>query len=373
MTAGIHSSVLRPVLVLSSLLVAFLVAASPVAAANSDALLERPVVTRIDGTNADPRVSLGPSRFDPHDAQPGDTLRYELVVRNTTPAAIRIRPRVLPIEGSPDPDEYARVGGRSSRGIELLDWVTFPGFGASRELAVGTELRMPVSIQVPTDPPPGTFSLGLSITWTVAPIGVDNIDAPASRVSLAPTLSSVAVIRLPGDVVPEARLRDVQAPRIVWGGDSPRFSARVENVGDTDLLIDGKVDLNAFIGTASRTLDAAGPAKGQPALPGGARVVKMRWSDPPLVGWFEPELVVVGGKGSGVRISKDLETVYVLPPWWLILLVLIAIALPLRARRRRRRDPATQQVRTARARHRVETRMRRAEARRRAEAARRRR
>lgn len=362
---------LRLFLVLPCLLVTLVFAASSWAAA--EATLDRPTVTRIEGARADARVSLGPSRFDPVDANPGDTLEYELVVRNTTTAAVRIRPRVLPIEGSPDPDEYARVGGRSARGSELLDWVTYPGFGNSRELAAGTEIRIPVRVQVPQDPPPGTYSLGLSITWTVAAVGVDTTDAPASRVTLTPTLASVAVIRLPGEVVPEARLRGIEAPRIVWGGDSPRFSARVENVGDTDLLIDAKVDLNAFIGTASRTLDAAGPPQGQPSLPGGTRVVEMRWSDPPLVGWFEPELVVVGGKGSGVRISKDLETVYVLPPWWLILIVVAAIALPLRASRRRRRDPHSQDLRRAQAKHRVEARMRKADARRRAEAARRRR
>ena len=255
---------LRLPLVLSCLLVAFAAAASPSIAA--EAALERPVMQQLDGSGADPRVSLGPSRFDPYDANAGDTLEYELVVRNTTPASIRIRPKVLAIEGSADPDEYARVGGRSARGIELVDWVTWPGFGSSREVPAGTELRIPVRVQVPSDPPPGTYALGLSITWTIAGIGVDTTDAPASRISLAPTLSSVAVIRLPGEVVPEARLRDVQAPRIVWGGDSPRFSARVENVGDTDLMIDGKVDLNAFIGTASRTLDAAGPAKSGPRI-----------------------------------------------------------------------------------------------------------
>src|SRR5690606_20648149 len=134
-----------------------------------------------------------------------------------------------------------------------------------------------VRILVPSDPPPGTYALGLSITWTVATTGVDNANAPASRVTLTPTLSRVAVPRPPGGVVPEARLRDIAAPRFVGGGQSPRFSARVENVGDTDLMIDGKVDLNAFIGTASRTLDAAGPPEGQPALPGGMRVVEMRW------------------------------------------------------------------------------------------------
>ncbi len=341
-------------------------------AAPTSPRIDRPVETPIQTTGLEPRVFLGPSTFDPIDARAGDSLRYELVARNTTAETVRIRPLVLPIEGSPNPDEFARVEGRNARGAELVGWVSFPGFGDVRELPSGTEFRFPIVIDVPSDPPAGTFPLGLSITWTVVPIGVDTADTPASRVSLSPTLSSIAVIRLPGEVVPDARLRNVKAPRLVWNGQQPTFSARVENVGDTDLVIDGQVDLNAFIGTASRTLDAAGPDKGQLTLPGGVRDVKMRWSDPPLVGWFQPQLVVVGGKGSGVRITKDLETVYVLPPWWLVLLIVIAILLPLRARRRRRRDPRVQDAKRARAKHRVEERMRRAEARRRAEAARRR-
>ena len=70
------------------------------------------------------------------------------------------------------------------------------------------------------------------------------------------------------------------------------FRARVENVGDTDLVLDAKVDLDAFLGTASRSLDAAGPESGHPTLPYGERELRMAWNDPPLLGWFRPELVV---------------------------------------------------------------------------------
>ncbi len=341
------------------------------AAAPAAAPLTRPLDAAIENAGSEPRVSLGPSRFDPYDAQAGDVLTYEMLVRNTTADTVRLRPLALAIEGSPNPDEYARVGGRSARSHELVDWVEFPGFDAGLELESGHQVRIPVRVTVPSDPPPGTHALGLSVAWTVAPVGVDTQDAPAGRVRLAPTLTSVAVINLPGEAVAEARLRSVDAPRWVWGGDRPTFRARVENVGDTELTIDGKVDLDAFVLTASRTLDAAGPERGQPTLPGGVRDVKMRWTDPPLLGWFQPELVIVGGKGSNVRIAKDLDTVYVLPPWWLVLLVAIAIWLPLRARRRRSRDPEARELRSARAKHRVEQRLARDRARQRAEEARR--
>ncbi|MCW2921994.1 MAG: hypothetical protein JWL76_1868 [Thermoleophilia bacterium] len=339
--------------------------------AGSAAPLTAPVDTPIERGTSEPRVSLGPSRFDSSDAAAGDTLSYELRVRNTTTEVVRLRALALAIEGSPVPSEYARVGGRSARSQELLDWVSFPGFTQGRELAAGHELRIPVRVDVPADPPPGTFALGLSVAWSVAPIGVDTQSAPAGRVRLSPTLTSVAVITLPGTAVAEARLRSLASPRWVWGGARPTFRARVANVGDTELTIDGKVDLDAFVLTASRTLNAAGPEKGQPTLPGGVRDVKMRWSDPPLLGWFRPELVIVGGKGSDVRITKHLDTVYVLPPWWLVLIVAVAIWLPLRARRRRRGDPATQELRAERAKQNVEQRLARDRARQRAADARR--
>jgi hypothetical protein len=332
----------------------------------------RPVDSAIqDDAAGEPRLSLRPVRFRPVDADPGTPLRFTLTATNSTSVPVTITPSLLPVQGSSDPEEFATIGDSESRSVIATTWTTFPGFGESRVLAAGSELKFPALVSVPANARPGTYALALGYSVRVNALGSESADAPASRVRLQAGPSSVAVIRVAGDAVPEARLTSIEAPRFVWGGSSPRFTARVANVGDTDLVIDGKVDLNAFIGTASRTLDAAGPAKGQPTLPEGVRDLKMRWSDPPLLGWFQPELVVVGGKGSGVRISKDLDTVYVLPPWWLILLVVVAIWLPVRAARRRRHDPDAHELRSARAKHKVEKRLARDRARRRAEDARR--
>lgn len=347
-------------------------ALAPVAtAAPAAAIPERPTFSSIDD-GGEPRIALSPVRFEPQEAKPGRELRFPLRLRNTTDEAVYVSALAIPIEGSSDPDRYAEPAGPSSRGADAARWVSFPGFPDRLRLPPDTEVAFPASIRVPRGATPGTHAVGLAISQRVSAVGTDVAEAPSTRLRLALDLASVAVVRVPGDAVAAARLRGIDAPRFVWSGDDPAFRARVENVGDTDLTLDGQVELSSFLTSARRTLDAAGPEDGFPTLPGGTRELTMRWTDPPLLGWFEPELVVVGGKGSGVRITDELETVYVLPPWWLLLLVVLALLVPWRAHRRRR-SPGNRATGRARARARVEERIRRDEARRRAAAARRRR
>ena len=108
-----------------------------------------------------------------------------------------------------------------------------------------------------------------------------------------------------------------------------------------------------------------------PTLPEGVRELRMRWSDPPLVGWFRPELVVVGGEGSGVRVTRPLDNVYVIPPWWMLLALVVAIWLPIRSLRKRRRRMRASGADRRRARTRVERRLRTQQAKERAARARR--
>lgn len=305
-------------------------------------------------------LGLSPARFAPIDAARASQHRYRLQARNTTLETLRIQPIAIPLEGSSRPGAYAQPAGSGSRNARAVEWVTFPGFSEPRELRPGRQLVFPAVVTIPASASPGTYAIGLAVRQRVT--------APATsigsstRVDLANLVVSPAVLRVPGDAVAAASVRDIQAPRVVWGGRRQEFRARVVNVGDTDLVLDGKVDLDAFLGSAGRTLDAAGAEQGQATLPDGQRDLVMRWGDPPLLGWFSPELVVVGGAGSGVRITRQLPTVYVLPPWWLIALLVAALLLPLWARRRRRRRPGWQEMDRTRRATRVEERLRKQEA-----------
>ena len=363
---GHEPLVIRTLLILSTLLVCWY--ATPANAAQDVAPTKPVEQAAVDSGGDGPgRVYLSPIRFETQEAEPGDTLRYLLTVRNTTGEPVRLTTSVLPLEGATDADGFAQVG-RSARTVAAAEWFTFPGFEQARELGPGRELQIPAVAQIPKDATPGTYALGLAVTQVVSALGTSTDQS--NRVRLAVDLTSVAVIRVKGETSPEVRLRDIRAPRLIWNDDAPEFRVRVDNVGDTDLMIDGQVELNAFWGAAGRTLADDGPKGGKPTLPGGRRDLVMRWSDPPLLGWFQPELVVVGGKGSGVRATRQLDTVYVLPPWWLLILCAVAIALPVRARIKRRKSPEWQMTKRARSHAKVERRLREAEAKRRAEEAR---
>lgn len=316
------------------------------------------------------RVSLRPSRFDTVEAPPGKELRYELTVTNSFDEPVRLEARAIPLEGSTDPERYAVPGAAGSHSSAAVDWVRFPGFEQPREVPGGQQLVVPVSITVPPGATPGTYALGLGVAWNTSALGVNQQDTPAGRVDLDAIVSSAAVLRVPGDATARARIVSVEAPRMVWGGDASSFRTRVENAGETDLLLDAQVELEAFLGSAGRTVSATGPDEGYPTLPGGVRVLRMPWGDPPLFGWFRPTLVVVGGEGSGVRVTKRLDAIYVLPPWWLVLLLVVAIWLPVRSIRRRSRVATATGARKAKARARVEERLRRQRAKERARQAR---
>ncbi len=332
-----------------------------------------PEESAIDSSSGGDHVGLTPNRFDAVEVDPGRTLRYSLTVTNTTGIDVRLKPRAIPLEGSKESDQLATPGSAKSRSFEAVEWVRYPGFGDAKVIGLGRQLSFDVLVSVPEDARPGTYALGLGVAQHIQALGNASPDVPASRVDLEGIVASIAVFTVSGDARANARIRGASGPRLVWSGDRPTFRVDVENSGEVVLQIDSQVELNAFLGSAGRTLGDGGDDEGIETLPGGRRSLTMRWSDPPLLGWYQPKLVVVGGEGTGVRITKRLDTVYVLPPWWLILIVAIAIWLPVRSIRKRRRAMKAAGVDRQKAVDRVKARHRKAAAQRRAREARRKR
>ncbi|MCW2962061.1 MAG: hypothetical protein JWM90_2448 [Thermoleophilia bacterium] len=317
--------------------------------------------SKIEIDEANPRVAISPLRYGITTAPPGTPLEFELRVSNTSPDDVLLRFDALPLAGSTATDSLVEPAGPDSRSAKAVDWVTF----ASTKpvpLAAGTQLDTVVTVQVPEGARPGSYALGFAVSQRVSRPGVGEPDTPQSEVNLKTDLVATAILRVPGEAVSNARVRKISAPRVIWGGGRQEFRVLVENRGDTDLRLDAEVDLSAFLGSAGRTLET----KVQPVLPDGRRELVLRWEDPPLLGWFQPTLVVVGGKGTGVRITNELATIWVLPPWWLIAALVLALGIPGVARHRRRRSPAWQAMQRARATDRVEQRLRVAEAKRKA-------
>ncbi len=339
------------------------------AASDADDIPSKPVTSAIDRGD-DPVVELAPARLDDITLDPGGQLRLALEVRNRTDFAVSLKPTVIALVGSTDPGSLASPAADDSRRSEAVEWVRMP-FERWPSLEPGTALRFPVTIQVPDDARPGLHALGLGVQRQVTGASIGGVDTNDAHVRVTADLLSELLLTVSGDARARVRVKNVDGPRFVRSGHPAEFRATAANDGDTLLHIDSQVELGAFLSTASQTIPMQGPKDGYPTLPRGVRELRLRWSDPPLVGWFTPTLVVVGGEGSGVRVTRQLDTVFVLPPWWLVLLVVFAIWLPVRAWRRRRRVRHATGADRELARSRVEQRLRKRDAKQRARDARR--
>lgn len=260
---------------------------------------------------------------------PGATKVVALQIRNNSPDAVQLRFVAIDLEAGEGESFAQPVAGDARR--SGMTWATFDE--GPVEIPPRGSIEVPVTVRVPEDARPGAYAFAVAAMQAFSPLGVNGGDEIGSRVQLRANLGSSFVVSVPGDARASARIVRVDSPRLVWGSTEPRFDVVAENDGDTLLELEAATEVSPFGAFAARTLKS----DEQPTLPGGRRTLTMDWSDRPWIGWFTPSVVLVGGAGSGVRVEQELDTVFVLPPWWVLVLVAVAIALPINAHVRRRR------------------------------------
>lgn len=275
-----------------------------------------------------PRLLLKPARFAQQIA-PGFSSTVKVEAKNETARTLELEFVAIDLEAGEGESFAAPAVGDVER--SALEWVMFDR--SKQTLAPGEALQIDVEVDVPPDARPGAYAFAVAARQVHAPIGVNDGESIGSKVELRANLASTFVIVVPGAATSSAKLVSHDSPRFVWGSDEPAFGAVVENDGDTLLKLEAATELSSFGAFASRTLKS----QERPTLPGGRRELRMEWSDRPWIGWFTPRMVVVGGEGTGVRVEEQLPTVFVLPPWWVLVLLLVAIAIPIRAGAQRRR------------------------------------
>jgi hypothetical protein len=279
-----------------------------------------------------PRLELTPARYA-QEVAPGHSTTVTIKANNLTGRSLDVRFIAIDLEAG-DSDSFAQAAtGEVPR--SATGWLTFD---RSRHTLKPHEVfELPVQVDVPDNATPGAYAVAVAAMQEFSALTVNGSESVGSKVQVRATVGSTLVFAVPGATNASAKITAVDAPRFVWGDSTPKFTARVENDGNTLLKLEGATELSAFGAFASRKLKS----DEYPTLPGGERRLEMKWTDRPWVGWFQPQLIVVGGAGSNVRIERDLPTIFVLPPWWMLALLVVAIALVVRsstARRRRIRE-----------------------------------
>lgn len=269
--------------------------------------------------------------------RPGGAASVRIQLTNAARRPVQVTAGAITGRGSRDPGSFVDVDPTVHAGDRTRDatsWVSFPFERTT--LAARTVASFDVAIRAPRDARPGAHPVLLAFTIPALATRGDAIGVSGSG-----GVATTVVVTVPGEASASAAIRRADGPGTIRSSN-PRehFTIGVENTGDTLLDLDAQIELRSPWGT-SRTL----PAEHQLALPGGRRTFRVPFDDPPLVGRFVPTVTVVGGKDSGVRVTRELEPVWVLPPWWFWLALALAVALPvglmLRRRRRVRRADAS--------------------------------
>jgi hypothetical protein len=265
------------------------------------------------------------------DADPGDELRVQAVFTNDSPDSFNYRIEALGLQAAEQGSGFGVIDASSRH--QLPDWIELPKEASAGRIAARNVIAFSFRVRVPEDASPGAHGAAIVFSRTIAQPG-SQTDAK-NRVVLRASVAMQLVVTVSGDLRPDLRIADLDAPRFVWSGERPRLRATLENTGNTLQSVDGAVRMSAFTGRAAE--DLALPAV--QLLPEGRRRVSARWNDPPMFGWFRPKVEV---SASGERYRRSYPLMLVVPPWWMLALIGAAIALPIVTfwrRRRRSRGP----------------------------------
>jgi hypothetical protein len=323
-----HRRVLRMVAVMLTLLPVLMIwpigAPSPVGATTSGSLTVYP---DSDGKG------VRRSQFV-FDLEPGAAQRDVVVVSNSGDRPLNVRVYVA--------NSFTTASGKL--GVKSKDeprtgaalWTTFTsqlGNGLI-QIAPGTAKKIPFSIYVPPDAPPGDYAVGVA---AVPDVDAASADPGSNKVTVVTAVASLVLLRVKGPLLPAATISALEvavtpppAP-FVRGGRSV-ISFDVSNIGNQRLNLTVKISqLDAF----DRVMYEYPPIELPNVLPGARVKINRAHPDAPLVrGRVKVEMTST--EGTTVTRTQSFWAI----PWGFVVAVMLLLVLVRIAWIRRRRRPA---------------------------------
>lgn len=284
-----------------------------------------------DGTSG---LRIQPSTIEER-IDPGETYNGVLRATNLAPELkqfyiIRRDIEGINQEGTPifsDPNQ-------EKSGFELTSWITVPDGPIG---IAGNETReIPFSITVPKDASPGSHFGGIFLS--LEPVKPETIGTGVGF-----QVGTVVVLRISGDIVEDARIREFVTDKDIYSSPKVKFSTRVENPGNVLVRPRGPIDITDFFGRKVTTLkplimndpDAA-------VFPKSERTFEVQWEGDKLsFGRYEAVMSLVYGDEARRSVSSA-TSFWILPlniilPVFAVLLALvlgIMVFVKLQVRRR---------------------------------------
>lgn len=193
-------------------------------------------------------------------------------------------------------------------GFEMTDWITLSTDKV--EIAAGQEAEVPFLISIPEIVSPGDH-------FGSVVISVEPPELRSSGASIGYEVANIISIRIAGEVLEQARIREFSTSKYIYSKTNVEFFARLENEGNTLVKPTGPLEVKNMFGKRVALLNFNETQAGifpKTASSNGLREYTVLWEDQsPGFGRYEALLSVVYGETGNMNTISSTVTFWILP------------------------------------------------------------
>lgn len=248
-------------------------------------------------------VRLQPSLVE-ESVEPGATLERSFTITNLSDAeqVYYFQKRDISGVGDGGSPIFAEEGAPPT-GFELSTWVTLPEETVTLQSNQATTFS--IRIDVPEDASPGSHFGGIFVS----------VDAPRLRQTGAAVgydVGAIISLRIAGDVVEGARMREFSTDRLIYSRPNVEFLARVENPGNVLIRPRGPLEVFNMFGKRVGILTINDSLAG--VFPGTTRDFDITWQEDGLgFGRYQAVVGMVYGEAGRQSTVSGTVSFWILP------------------------------------------------------------
>lgn len=235
---------------------------------------------------------------------PGAVLETKMTVRNVSTGEqtyYLLRRDISGVRDNSTPI-FAEEG-MEVTGYELSEWITL-----SEEpiiLSPGASADIPVKITVPANATPGSHFGGIFVS----------VEPPRLRqtgASIGYDVGAIVSIRISGDVVENARIREFSTDRLIYGKPKVLFTTRVENPGNVLIRPRGPLEVYNMFGKRVALINVNDQLGG--VFPGTTRPFEVTWEEKDFaIGRYQGIVALIYGEEGRETTVSATVSFWVLP------------------------------------------------------------
>jgi len=251
-------------------------------------------------------VNISPALVEPDETlDPGSTHQYSITIKNlnnfTQTFYLSTRDIVDVVDGS---TPVFADGTEEKTGMELSSWMKVNVDQIT--LDAGASQQVDFTITVPPDGTPGSHFGSVFIS-------VDPPDIESNGAAIGYKVANIVAIRVTGDAVTDAVIREFSTKRYFNGSKNIDFTARIENKGNVLVRPIGPVEIKNMLGQKVDTIVFNNEQQGA-VFPGRLREFQFNWTGQGTgFGRYEAIISPVYGENGVKKTMSSTVTFWILP------------------------------------------------------------